>query len=99
MWFRRKNINQLSVAGSLSGTDKLIVSQGTAEAKASLLSTVAVWLFDHVVITGGTISNTSVTGLPAPIAGSDAVTKSYVDTLALNVGSRAAVRLASTANV
>lgn len=100
MWFRKKNIDQTAAAGALSGGDRMIVAQGSsAEGKHTLLSTLAAWLFGSVAITGGTISNVSVTGLPAPTNASDAATKSYVDALALNVGSRAAVRLASTANV
>lgn len=40
-----------------------------------------------VAITGGEISNTEITGLPAPVNPTDAVTKAYADALALGVPS------------
>lgn len=110
MWFRRKNIDQLEAGSSLAGTDRIVVAQGTSEAKWSLLSglftyvtstlgSMATQNANAVNLTGGSMTSVAVHGLPAPSASADAATKSYVDALALNVAGRGSVRLASTANV
>lgn len=47
-------------------------------------------------ISGGTITGAAVTGLPTPVVGSDAATKSYVDTAGTGLHVHPAVQLAST---
>jgi hypothetical protein len=58
------------------------------------LGTMATQNASAVAITGG-----SITGLPAPSAANDAATKTYVDSLMINMGKRQRVRVASTANI
>src|SRR5581483_3728541 len=49
--------------------------------------------------TGKVTAQYGLVGLPAPLAGSDAATKTYVDGIATNLGKRQRVRFKTTANV
>lgn len=60
------------------------------------LGSIATQAASNVAITGGSITNTSVTGLSAPTNGSDAVTKDYVDALTAGMSQKNAVRMTTT---
>ena len=109
-WWRRKNIDQLDAAATLADSNRFVVAQTGAEGKWGLLSQLFTYIrgklgnladqsASAVNFTGGSMTGVAVHGLPTPAAGGDAATKTYVDALAMNVGSRGAVRVASTANV
>lgn len=97
MWFRRKNINQLTAGSALQDTDRLIVAQGgLPEGKWTALSALKTWVLqflgtiatqsaNNINVTGGTITGTAIHGLAAPSASGDAANKTYVDSVQAGV--------------
>lgn len=83
---------------SLTAFGRSIIGGANAAAvQATLgLGTMATQNAGAVAITGGSITNTSVTGLATPTNGSDAATKSYVDAVTAGLSQKNAVRVSST---
>ena len=79
--------------------DAAQVSADAALAGLATLGTISTQDANNVSISGGSVTGTAVTGLPAPSAASDAATKQYADSLSGGIIPKESVELASTANL
>lgn len=111
--FAPKNINGVAfdgsadvtvaaAAGTLTGASlaaNVTAAPGLLSASVGTLGTMAIQNSGAVNIAGGAIAGASITGLPAPSAGTDAATKTYVDNNSTGITQRTGVVAATTANI
>ena len=91
-----------AAAGTLTGSSLnsgVTAAPGLLSAAVGAFGTMAIQTASNVNISGGTIANASVTGLPAPASSTDAATKAYVDSISAGIVPRSAVVAATTANI
>lgn len=91
-----------AAAGTLTGASLaagITAAPGLLSASVGMFGTMAIQNSGAVSISGGAITGASVTGLPAPSAGTDAATKTYVDNNSTGITQRTGVVAATTANI
>lgn len=95
------NITVAASAATLTGTSLAsnVLSSSLTSVAAGTIGSMAVQNAGSVAITGGAISNASVTGLAAPTNPNDAATKAYADSISAGITPRTGVLVATTANI
>ncbi len=97
-----------SIKGNSTGATDNPTDLNSTQAKALLaittgdvsgLGSIATQNSNAVNLSGGIISGVAVTGLAAPVAGSDAVNLDYVSSLSAGITPRTGVAVATTANI
>jgi hypothetical protein len=88
------DISGLKTSNNLSDVTSAVAARGNLG-----LGTIATQDASAVSISGGSGSFTGTLTAPAPASGPDVATKSYVDGVAVGLGKRGRVRLATTANI
>src|SRR6188508_1918764 len=73
---------EVAATAAVATAEAAQIAADDALAQLAALGTLSAQNSNNVNITGGTIANAIVTGLPTPTGSSDAVTKGYADSLA-----------------
>ena len=96
------NIVVPAAAGTLTGSalaSGVTSASGLLSASVGTFGSMAVQNSTSVSISGGTITGAGVTGLPAPVASSDAVRLTDLNGVSAGITQRTGVQLATTANL